>query len=243
MLRRWHVILFAAALAVFAAALAPASLLAGWLGRGASLEGASGLLWRGQAKALRLGAMEARDLRWRLSARALLGGQVRLALESDGGNLSGVGELRLGPGSRRAVTAQRLALRGAPLIPGVALGGETVIENLALQFREGRCAAAAGVVRSDVLSRGAQGLGWRGPALAGSVVCDGPEAVIAAAGVEAGEDVGVAMRLQPGRPGRWRIEVASATPTTLAALAAAGFQVDAAAGVARHEREIPWRAP
>jgi hypothetical protein len=243
MIRRWHIALFVAALGVFGVALAPASLLFGRLLAGVAAEGVAGTVWNGRAESGRIGAYHAHDISWRLSARALFTGRIAMALRSQGGALRGAGKAVLGPGAARRFEVAEAQIAGLDLSPALALAGETQISGLVLEFREGRCVRAEGVVRSNVLSQSAARLGWQGPPLEGGARCEGAGAVIEAVGASGAEDVRVAITVSPSAPGAWRIDVRSASPQTSAALAAAGFRVDPAGGGAILEGEFSWRAP
>jgi hypothetical protein len=223
MIRSWRLIVFLAALAVSAVALAPARLFVRQQPGALTYASADGTIWRARFGGVRFGPFDAGDVAWRLSFKDLVQGKMIARIDMSGGEIVGdaavLGNWR---GDRRLV-AHSLHLTGAPVTPTLRLAGVTTVGNLDLLFRDGRCAAAQGALFSDVLVRTSSQWRWQGPQLRGTAICVDEAARLDLSGSSESGSVRAALDLAPDGRGVWRIEVRTSRPEVGVALRAAGF--------------------
>ncbi|MGE0597330.1 MAG: type II secretion system protein N [Hyphomonadaceae bacterium] len=240
--RLWHIVVFVIALAAFAAARAPIGAFVKERPGLFTYGSASGTVWSGRFTDVALGPYQARTMTWRLSLLELVQSRMYADITFDEGTIRGavrlLGNLR---GDRRLITHD-LVVQGVPLgDSGIMLPGDTTLRGVDILFEEGRCTQAAASVHSDVLQRSSESLSWRGPILRGDARCEGDAALVDLAGVtRQDERVAALLDLRPDGSGGWRAMVRTEDPQGRAALAAAGFQVDAAEGGLVRTGELRW---
>ncbi|MBY0562963.1 MAG: type II secretion system protein N [Hyphomonadaceae bacterium] len=239
-IKLWHVLVFVFALVVFALAGAPARVLAPQHPGAFTYERADGTVWRGRLEAVRVGALSAGSLSWRIALFDVLQGKIDAPIGISGGDVAGEGRLLANlQGDRRLMIAQ-LRIDGMPL--GAAmLPGQTQIEGVDVFFDAGQCVQAEGRATSDVLQRAGQTLRFDGPALAGAMRCDGADALLELTGTNvAGDSALVTVRLRGDGSGEWRVGVRSASIETQAALVAAGLTADPVSGETSISEGMTW---
>ncbi len=173
----------------------------------------SGTLWSGQLSDARLRGFPLGQVRARLDALALLGGQARLTLTAEEGRATLLG------GAMRGIDDARLTVGLDRLGLALPNPGAVTLGDVTVAFAHDGCARAGGTVSSDILQRS-----WNGPAIAGVFRCEGAAAVAHLAGADA--RTRVAADLTVAADGGWRLvsRVTSADATMESAVALAGFQ-------------------
>ena len=224
------VLVFVGALAVFLAAGAPLSValdLADARARGLGYADASGTVWRGTLRDVRVAGQPVGDVALTAQPWSLTQGALAVSLDARGA-LRARGEAQVSPAGAVTLANASVVLDArdlARLHPELAgRGGEVFIQIDHAAFDAGRaCRAAAGAIQTDVLARG-DGAAWRGPPLAGAITCEDGALAVALGGAEAGTDVDVQARLHPGQGVRVLANVKTESPEVAAALLYLGFQ-------------------
>ena len=110
-LRAWHVAFFLAALALCAVALTPITLVLRQQPGQLSFASAEGSIWNARLDGVRVGALDAGEVRWVADPRAFLEGAVGGKLLFDGADLKGDGYIAIGRDGVRRLRASQLAAR------------------------------------------------------------------------------------------------------------------------------------
>lgn len=215
---------------VSAAPLPPLLQLAGLQSRGLAYDRAAGSVWRGEVAGLRIGTERLGDVRLALEPAALARGQIRTRFEAAGA-LRGYGAAAYAPGRgwllEDSVFVVRMTDLGAVHPELDDRGGEFRVDLAeAAVDASGRCLAARGEARTDVLTHSAAdgALGaWRGPALEGAIDCEDGDLVMRLAGADANARVAVEARIDLRTGSTVLATVETEDPSVRLALAALGF--------------------
>lgn len=224
-LRTRPVALFGGFLLIAAIVFLPMRLALGAFGlgdEGLTARRVTGTVWGGRLIDARFGDVALGDLDARLSPFALLIGQARVALSSDGGLIGppvsgSISVSRHGFGLDDATARVRTGRVFAPL-PVSALD----LDRVTAHFRDGQCETAEGRVRAS-LSGDLGGVALP-PTISGAVKCDGGALLLTLASQAGAEEA----TLRVEGDGRYRAGFA-VTPTDPAMgtrLEAAGFLAD-----------------
>jgi len=223
----WHIAVFILALVIFAMIMAPAAFFVRQQPDSFRFARVSGSIWDGRLDAVEVGPYRAETARWRISALDVIQGKVRAPIDFDSGTIEGRVMLLANVQNDRRIFIPTLRLDGVDLGTQGAWAGEVRISNLDILFINGVCTAAQGAIYSDVFVRAGETLGWAGPPLNGSAVCEGEDAVVSAIGRNAlGEEVNTRVVLRGDGAGSWRVVVRNPQPATAVALAGAGLQAE-----------------
>jgi hypothetical protein len=224
-------LVFLGGFAVFLVAGAPLSValrLAHVRERGIDYAGASGSVWRGVVRDVRVARQPVGDVEIAVVPAALLHGALGLDV-SVRGAVRASGSARLGLDGSVRVRDASLVMETrdlARLHPAIAgRGGEVFVrlDEIVLD-RTRACARAQGVIRTDVLTRGSSTADWKGPPLEGAVACADGALTVALRGAEDGVDVSVDGVLNPQGGARVHADVETESPDVAAALLYLGFQ-------------------
>jgi general secretion pathway protein N len=222
--------LFGALLVIALLVLLPLRLVLGWANigeQGLSAVRVDGSVWAGRLVEARIGDAALGDLDARVSPLALLGGEVRLRLDS---RVDGAGRTVHG-----AVVAGRHVLGIAGMTADVGVGNllaplpvtTLALDGVTVRFRDEGCDTAEGRVRATLA--GAVGGAVDGPAgglplpgsLSGAIRCDGAALLVPLVSTGGGE--AVALRITAD--GRYHADftLRPSDPAVAARLGAAGF--------------------
>ncbi|MBL8549593.1 MAG: type II secretion system protein N [Hyphomonadaceae bacterium] len=238
MMHAWRIFVFLTALAVSAAALAPAAFVLRQRPGVFTYASSEGSIWSAQFHGVRLGALQAGEMSWRFSLKDLLQGKLIARMDFSGGEIEGDATLLGNWRGDRRLVAHALTLRGAPVSQTLKLPGATTIGNLDIFFRGGQCVNARGNLFSDVLVRTSAAWRWQGPQLRGAAICAGEAARLDLSGASDSGSVRAGLDLSPDGRGVWRVEVQARKPELAAALGAAGFAQEA--GGYRLSKDLRW---
>jgi len=224
-IRIWHIAFFVIALIGFAIARAPASLIVPSREDGLAYSRAEGTIWDGRFVDARLNGVDAGTISYKVSFIKLVRGMVYVDFDMAGGALTGEGlNFRADWRGDRRLIAPNLTLEGAQLGEGLTLAGATQIRGLDLYFSDGACVTASGTLRSDVLSRSAAALNWRGPQLNGEASCRDSAAQLTLLGATGeGDTIQSFIELTPTGEGLWRAFVSTQQPVLRTVLTQRGF--------------------
>ncbi|MFN3228473.1 MAG: type II secretion system protein N [Asticcacaulis sp.] len=183
---------------------------------GVSAHAVEGTLWSGTLRGAAFRGVPLGDLRLRTHVWPLLTGQWQVSLQSDAGPL------------RRAtvgVSGKALSLRQVEgrvpvsfLVPGANWPGGLSLSNVALERdKAGTCVSASGTARWDALET------WGGPALSGTLRCEGGQVVLPMAGSADMATVKARLSLSPAAQARLQVEAESHSPAMSTAAALMGM--------------------
>lgn len=203
---RLSIVLGAAALVFFLAASAPLSLivnLAPLQENGVSLSAVQGTVWRGAIHGLSIRGVSLGDVDLNLSPLSMLTLRPKVSLNAASGQITGRATITAGLGARvrfddvklmasaQSLTQQRIM--GTPPTGGVDLYLET------LSLVRGACAAARGIVSSDILDAAAKRYSGAAFPVSGAITCDGGDIVVALRGDGAPGQATIDLRISPDR--------------------------------------------
>jgi hypothetical protein len=222
MIRIWHILLFALALAAFAVVNAPASLFPQRTGV-LTYSRAEGSVWQGRFEGATLFGLKMTEVVWHLKPSRVLQGELAADVTLAGPELSGEVTIVRSLGARLQVRSNVLRLEGLPLENAEAVAGLTMARNLDVRFVAGQCVQAQGSLESDLLVKATAGLGLQGPSLSGQARCAGSEVQLPLNGQNASMSIETELALRANGTAQWRGRSQSAIPQLEAIFMSLGF--------------------
>lgn len=204
---------------VFAAGLVasmPLGVALAWTGAGESglsASAVSGSIWNGRIEDMRLRGFRFGTVEARLDPFGLLTGTSRVHLQSRDG------EAVLVKGRSEGLDGADAIVDLAALVLAMPVEGVVRLQGATVLFETGRCSKAAGHLVADI----AHGK-WKGPRLAGELVCDGALAVAKLSGSGAGAEVTLAFSVDANARYILQSRVTSSNSALRLALSLAGFE-------------------
>ncbi len=197
--------------------------------RGVSYGGAYGTVWDGRVTAVSTPRQVIGDVRAKISPMDLLRGQLHADLRMDGPALSARAILA-GSANGRIVAEQVTmlanlehlqALHPRMRTPGARFEGQ--FDKLVWDQAEG-CVEARGTLHTDALTQLPTRGSWTGPALNGTVTCDGSSIVFELAGAQANFSVTAKAVVEPTGQSDIRVELETDIVEIVALALSFGFE-------------------
>lgn len=240
MIRIWHVIVFGVAVAIAAAAYAPAHFFFRSSPDGLAFDEATGPVWDATLTNARIGRLGAGDVRVRLSPFDVLLGRLSADLDFGGANITGKARLELGVGGERRLIVPNMRIVDFPIEEGLALTGETTISNLDLTLEDQACRTAQGVLESNALVSSADLLGVNGPNLSGVAACSGAFGRLTLSGERDGDGAELVLDLSGNGAAQWSLVYRASRPEVAARLALLGAEPQAETGAFGKRGAARW---
>jgi hypothetical protein len=232
MLRPWHAVVFALALAAFAIALAPASAFLNPVQGTVSFSRADGSIWSPTLRDVTFGELRAGDVRLRIDPLALL--RLTLAVDAvfDGPDVKGGVSIERNSGVR--LSSKALTLIGMPLLGEGRAPGETRLSDVDVTLSPETCTAATGKTTSDAFVEPLRTVtGAPGPVLSGPIACVDRAARFTLSGERDANALEAFLDLRGDGRGDWRVTVSSPDQMRAAAFAAYGLTPNGRGGFER----------
>lgn len=229
-IRIWHIVVFVAALAVSAVALAPAQLLFKGSEGVLTFQRAEGTIWRSTLRHVDLGGLDGGDAIVSVSPLGLLQGALVSQIDFAGPDLSGQVRLHASMNGDRRIEAPFLTISGMRAQGFGRVPGTTRLSGVDISFKQQACVDARGQIDSDVLVRVAEQTGGEAPILTGNAVCAGQFGRLMLQGDAAGDSAAALLDLGGDGTGNWNVTYRTSKPQLAATLLAAGFVPDEQGG-------------
>lgn len=240
MIRWWHIAVFGAALALSAAALAPARIFLHPVKGGLAFEEARGSVWDATLTKAHIRRLDAGDIGVRVSATDFVLGRLVADLDFNGANIAGKARLQMElSGDRRLMTSD-IRIKDFPIEDRFALVGETRLSNVDMVLGDQACRSAQGLLESDTLVRSAEVLGANGPSLSGVAECAGPVGRLMLTGERDGDSAELVLDLAGNGAAQWSAIYRTGRPEVAGRLVLLGLEPQGETGAFEKRGAARW---